>query len=1031
MKGLLAIDKIHEIDAFLYALIEDNQVINYKIVLQLGMRIEVNILLPIIKGKKWYFEQEPFKDFDKIIRINEIEFDEELATQKEYELIFTQKIDLGLRRRLSNFINFNDKKVKKPCPVITFYSYKGGVGRTTSLAFFASWLATHHGKKVVVLDCDFEAPGFSNYFDISEDKKGVVEYLLDTEYAKMTGEILDIQKDYAYKVRYEYVGKGDIFIVPAGNLSNEKIGENGIRTHRSDYLEALARLDITSINHIIEQFEAFFADLQTQLGLDYENSVILIDSRTGFNDTFAILSTLSDIIVGFFGINKQSQVGLTQFLDTFGETEQETEILMDNMHQYSVKQDKKEIMIVKSFHNTSTNGWKEFKKIIETYVKNNQQKFVNENLGFPDFTNNLFRINVEPVLENMGTALEDDNRDFIENGGSTKEKVNIDFIDLVKRPSGNFEILFLGIQKQIDFLTKNLFVDDIIIDEYQPLELIIEQKIDKERVNLSQFLDSVKDKVDKIAIRERLLRTLIQPESFPQSYADSKMPELADFYFRDCMKDIFNRDKFLIIGYKGTGKTHIYQSFKKQEITDILCKREQQISDNYLFVNVIPIYYQKKDDNDSNIDETHKYFSTNSKFSTEELKILGEDFFYERFWMAYTWNEIFSNSQIQQLNIQLSAPTIPINNDNTTANWFRSIIGNNTLFSDFENDLKSLDDKLKNINKILVLSFDQLDFVVKPENWSIGIAPLITYWRTNIFSRIYPKIFVRADIFENRLSNITNINELQVKSINLQWSKQELFAYFFKYVFKVGKYDFFALSYAYKDYAHYAKMIMLNIEKDLDNEGQIPLVREDYLRFLVEIFFGKYVNLYKENNAFGESYDWFFNNLTDAKATISIRPFLDLIHSAIELALTEKQLIYEKRNWQYSKKIISPYYYVNHNVRAKSAERYYKDLAKDKGNEPLFLFADYLRFRTNKPEDKNYEFQQVDFNNFLSRVINKYPNNNQLKEIKHIDDLRHLLINNGIIEVVGNGVKTRYIIPFLYRSYFGVGNPTQRTNKIK
>lgn len=47
--------------------------------------------------------------------------------------------------------------------IITFYSYKGGVGRSMALANLATMLA-HEGKKVLAVDCDFEAPGLHRYF---------------------------------------------------------------------------------------------------------------------------------------------------------------------------------------------------------------------------------------------------------------------------------------------------------------------------------------------------------------------------------------------------------------------------------------------------------------------------------------------------------------------------------------------------------------------------------------------------------------------------------------------------------------------------------------------------------------------------------------------------------------------------------------------------------------------------------------------------------------------------------------------------
>ena len=47
--------------------------------------------------------------------------------------------------------------------IITFYSYKGGVGRTLALANIGVLLAKR-GKKVLLMDWDLEAPGLDRYF---------------------------------------------------------------------------------------------------------------------------------------------------------------------------------------------------------------------------------------------------------------------------------------------------------------------------------------------------------------------------------------------------------------------------------------------------------------------------------------------------------------------------------------------------------------------------------------------------------------------------------------------------------------------------------------------------------------------------------------------------------------------------------------------------------------------------------------------------------------------------------------------------
>src|ERR1035438_5575749 len=50
-----------------------------------------------------------------------------------------------------------------PGRIITFYSYKGGTGRSMALANMA-WILASRGKKVLAIDWDLEAPGLHRYF---------------------------------------------------------------------------------------------------------------------------------------------------------------------------------------------------------------------------------------------------------------------------------------------------------------------------------------------------------------------------------------------------------------------------------------------------------------------------------------------------------------------------------------------------------------------------------------------------------------------------------------------------------------------------------------------------------------------------------------------------------------------------------------------------------------------------------------------------------------------------------------------------
>jgi|SRR6516165_2113924 Mrp family chromosome partitioning ATPase len=70
--------------------------------------------------------------------------------------------------------------------IITFYSFKGGTGRSMALANVA-WILASAGKRVLTIDWDMEAPGPHRYFrpflhdpDV-ERSEGVIDYV--TEYS--------------------------------------------------------------------------------------------------------------------------------------------------------------------------------------------------------------------------------------------------------------------------------------------------------------------------------------------------------------------------------------------------------------------------------------------------------------------------------------------------------------------------------------------------------------------------------------------------------------------------------------------------------------------------------------------------------------------------------------------------------------------------------------------------------------------------------------------------------------------------------
>jgi hypothetical protein len=68
--------------------------------------------------------------------------------------------------------------------ILTFYSYKGGTGRSMALANVA-WMLALNNKRVLVIDWDLEAPGVHRYFHpFLEDKelrssRGLIDFVED------------------------------------------------------------------------------------------------------------------------------------------------------------------------------------------------------------------------------------------------------------------------------------------------------------------------------------------------------------------------------------------------------------------------------------------------------------------------------------------------------------------------------------------------------------------------------------------------------------------------------------------------------------------------------------------------------------------------------------------------------------------------------------------------------------------------------------------------------------------------------------
>ena len=177
--------------------------------------------------------------------------------------------------------------------VYTFYSYKGGVGRSMALANVGVALALS-GHRVLLVDWDLEAPGLEHYFghaaqivDAHAERPGIIELLQ----AHADGTPLPWQDCCR---RAEFLGRS-LDLIAAGRRS-------------ADYRSRVQHLDWKSL-YEDHQVGNYVDRLRQEWREAYD--FVLVDSRTGISDSGDICTVLlPDVLVLLFVANQQNIDGI-------------------------------------------------------------------------------------------------------------------------------------------------------------------------------------------------------------------------------------------------------------------------------------------------------------------------------------------------------------------------------------------------------------------------------------------------------------------------------------------------------------------------------------------------------------------------------------------------------------------------------------------------------------------------------------------------------------------------------------------------
>lgn len=177
-----------------------------------------------------------------------------------------------------------------PVPTATFFSIKGGVGRSTAAVVLA-WYLARSGKRVLVVDLDLEAPGIGSMLLSESDLPdlGVVDWCVESLAGSADGILLE--QMLAPSSLAEGTA-GDIRVIPAYGR------------HTRDYVAKVGRAYMPSFDaegNSIGLADRLLALLKTAAARIEPPDVVLLDARAGLHDIGSAAVTQLGAEVFLFG----------------------------------------------------------------------------------------------------------------------------------------------------------------------------------------------------------------------------------------------------------------------------------------------------------------------------------------------------------------------------------------------------------------------------------------------------------------------------------------------------------------------------------------------------------------------------------------------------------------------------------------------------------------------------------------------------------------------------------------------------------
>jgi MinD-like ATPase involved in chromosome partitioning or flagellar assembly len=178
---------------------------------------------------------------------------------------------------------------------LMFYSYKGGSGRTVAAANVAAALAKQ-GRRVAIIDLDFEAPGLQYVFRLEHSERyrhanGIQHYL------RGDIDLLPFFNDAAFDLfqqvdpfRFFKIAKGAelLYLMASGRVVQVDAQDPGVE----------------------QRARALLAHLRNERGTEF----LILDAASGIRDAYAIAAEVTDEMLMFFRWSRQHVEGTLQMV---------------------------------------------------------------------------------------------------------------------------------------------------------------------------------------------------------------------------------------------------------------------------------------------------------------------------------------------------------------------------------------------------------------------------------------------------------------------------------------------------------------------------------------------------------------------------------------------------------------------------------------------------------------------------------------------------------------------------------------------